>query len=998
MSIDSHICYASIKNIVLACILFENAVILLLFANQLFNLRIMNRSFIRFIGSLVILIFTVSVVFAQNTTIIGVVKDRSTNETLPGVAITVKGKSIGTSTNGEGRFTLTTSEATPFTIVISYLGYKTIEQQIAGSVSDLSIDMEAQAILGQEVVVAASRTPERILESPVSIERMGLATIRETASATFYDALSNLKGVEMSAQSLTFKSVNTRGFNANGNTRFNQYVDGMDNQAPGLNFAVGNIIGISELDLDNVELLPGASSALYGAGGINGTMVMNSKDPYTSQGVSFSMKSGLNHVNDPMQEAAPFREAAVRVAKAWDKFAFKTTLSFLQADDWQAGNYSNFDRTSRTFKSGDRSSDPNYDGINIYGDEVSQNMRNVANSVQSATNAGVAAATGGAIPNIIGMINASLPVTATPTQIGAFLGNFPAALRPTIQNVLPFNFGLRSGLIPDQAVSRTGYMEKGLVDYDTKSIKTSTSFHYKLSNSINAIAQANWGSGTSVYTGSDRYSLRNFSIGQYKLELKGKEFMLRAYTTQERSGDSYISSILGSYINEASKASTTWFPQYIGNYVGARSGGANDAQAHAMARMVADQGRFEPGSPQFAAAKEKIMNTTISSGLGAKFDDKTNLWHYEGMYNFTDALKEAVELQIGASYRRYDLNSAGTIFDDLNRKIDIDEYGAFIQMGKKLGEAFKLSLSGRYDKNENFDGRFTPRITGVYTVAPNNNIRISYQTGYRNPTTQNQYIDLSVGGGSTRLIGGLPASLTKYNLYGNKPFTDVSYRNFLASAAAGSPNPALLKTYTFDPKGVKPESVKAYELGYKGLLGSNVLIDAYGYFNTYESFVTAVEVFQQNGTSFTKFGVPVNADGKVTAYGTALGIDYLVGKFNVSGNISYNQIGDIPTTYVNDFNTPKIRYNLGLSNRNIAKNVGMNITYRWQDSFYWTSSFASGDVPAFGTVDAQVNLKIPSVKGMVKIGASDLFNKYYFTSYGNPAMGGMYYVGFTFNQ
>jgi outer membrane receptor protein involved in Fe transport len=643
-------------------------------------------------------------------------------------------------------------------------------------------------------------------------------------------------------------------------------------------------------------------------------------------------------------------------------------------------------------------SDPNYDGVKVYGDEVNSNMRNIANSVQSATNAGVAAATGGAIPNVIGMITAGLPVTATPAQVGAFLGNFPAALRPTIQNVIPFNIGLRAGLIPDQSVSRTGYNEQNLVDYDAKSLKTSTSLHYKLSNTVQAILQANWGTGTSVYTGSDRYSIRNFSIGQYKLELKGQDFMVRGYTTQERSGDSYISSILGSYINEASKASTTWFPQYVGNYVGARAAGAPDAQAHTLARTAADVGRFLPGSTQFEAAKNTIMNTTISSGLGARFNDKTNLYHYEGMYNFTGALKEAFELQVGASYRRYDLNSGGTIFDDLNREIDIDEYGAFVQMGKKLADAFKLSFSGRYDKNENFEGRFTPRVTGVYTVAPNNNIRLSYQTGYRNPTTQNQFIDLSVGGGSTRLIGGLPASLTKYNLYGNKPFTDVSYRNFLASASAGAANPALLKTYSFTADGVKPESVKAYELGYKGLLGSNLLVDAYGYYNTYSDFITSVEVFQQNGTSFTKFGVPVNAEGNVTSYGTALGIDYLLGKYNLSGNISYNNIGDIPVTYVNDFNTPKVRYNLGVSNRSVVKNVGMNVSYRWQDSFYWNSSFASGAVPSFGTVDAQVNLKIPSVKGMIKIGASDLLNKYYVTSYGNPEMGGMYYVGFTFNQ
>ncbi|MEJ7778130.1 MAG: TonB-dependent receptor [Daejeonella sp.] len=961
----------------------------------------MNRIFTRLACLLIVLAATVHLVFAQNTSITGTVTDNLTRETLPGVTITVKGKSTATSTNENGRFTLSTSEPTPFTIVISYIGYKTVEQVINGSSPGLLISMEAQAILGQEVVVAASRTPERILESPVSIERVGQAAIRETASPSFYDALTNLKGVELSAQSITFKSVNTRGFNANGNTRFNQYVDGMDNQAPGLNFSVGNIIGMSELDLDNVELLPGASSALYGAGGINGTMLLTSKSPYTSQGVSFQLKAGINHVNDPNQRTQPFQEAAVRFAKAWNKFAIKSNVSLLTAQDWQADNYTNFDRNARTQKAGTRGTDPNYDGINVYGDEVSVNMRNLANSVLSGTNIGVANATGGAIPNIVALIN-TLPVNATPAQIGAFLGNFPLALRPTITNAIPFSIGLRAGLIPDQTVSRTGYIEKDLVDYDARSFKTSNSFHYKLSNTVEAIAQANWGMGTSVYTGSDRYSLRNFSIGQYKLELKGQDFMLRGYTTQERSGDSYISSILGVYINETSKLNTAWFPQYVGNYVGARAAGLPDAQAHTAARNAADVGRFQVGSAQFEAAKNKIINTTLSSitALGAKFDDKTNLWHYEGTYNFTNALKDAVELQVGASYRVYDLNSAGTIFDDLNREIDINEYGGFVQVGKKLAEKLKITLAGRYDKSMNFEGRFTPRITGVFTVAPNNNIRASYQTGYRNPTTQNQYIDLSVLGGATRLIGGLPASIQKYSLYTNKPFTDVSYRAFLASASAGAPNPALLQTYTFEAEGVRPESVQAYELGYRGLLGSKILIDTYGYFNRYKEFITAVDVYQQQTgtTTFTRFGVPVNAAGEVTAYGAALGIDYMLGNFNLSGNVSYNELGDIPVTYINDFNTPTVRYNLGLGNRNVVKNVGFNASYRWQDSFYWNSSFASGTVPSFGTVDAQVNLKIPSVNSMIKIGASDLLNKYYTTSYGNPQMGGMYYVGFSFNQ
>lgn len=961
----------------------------------------MSKTFTKAAYTLLLLCFTVFGAQAQSVTISGTVTDKATNTAMPGVGITIKGKTAGTSTNANGKYALTTTEKTPFTIVVTYVGYTTVEREISGTTTNVDFQLESATILGQEVVVSASRTPERILESPVSIERMGQATLKELPVPSFYDALTNMKGVEVSAQSLTFKSVNTRGFNSNGNTRFNQYVDGMDNQAPGLNFSVGNIIGLNDLDVDNVELLPGASSALYGAGGINGTMLMNSKNPFAYQGVSFQLKTGVNHVNDDNTGNQEYKQFDVRMAKAWNnRFALKGTFSFLQAKDWQASNYDNFDRNARTFKAGNRQSDPNYDGINVYGDETNINLRTVAlgltDGFRSASPAGFAAfnqliGSGLTYPQIVGAVNTN----------PAF-----AALRPALP-FLPVLYSLNKGTTPSQDVSRTGYNEVNLVDYDTQSLKASGAAHYKISSTVEAIAHASWGTGTSVYTGSDRYSLKNFSIGQYKLELKGEDFFLRGYTTQERSGDSYISSILGSFINEAYRPSagpannptSGWFAQYALAYSNARSQGADDATAHSTARGFADQGRLVPGTPQFETVKNGIINSTISSGTGAKFDDKTNLYHYEGLYNFSNALNNVVDFQVGGSYRLYQLRSGGTIFDDLNNEINIKEYGAFAQLGKKLfDEKLKLTVAGRYDKNDNFKGRFTPRITGVFTVAPNNNIRVSYQTGYRNPTTQNQYIDLSVAGGRQRLIGGLPGSLNKYGLLGaNLANTDVSYRAFQNSVATGTPDITLLQKYTFDAEGVKPESVQAYEVGYKGLLGGSLLIDAYGYYNKYRNFITAVDVYQQNGANFSKFGVPVNAKGEVTSYGAALGLDYRVSNYNLSGNVSYNEIGDLPTTYINDFNTPTVRYNLGLGNAEIVKNVGFNVNYRWQDAFYWNSSFASGDVPAFSTVDAQINLKIPSVKTMVKLGGSNILNKYYYTSYGNPSVGALYYVGLTYN-
>src|SRR6185437_16913504 len=153
---------------------------------------------------------------------------------------------------------------------------------------------------------------------PVSIERISSADIRQVPAPSFYYAIANLKGVDVVTSSILFKTMGTRGFMGSGNTRTNQLVDGMDNQAPGLNFSVGNIVGLSELDLDNVELLPGASSALYGSGGMTGTILMTSKDPFKYQGLSAQYKQGVNHVGDNSMSAQPYYNVAVRYAKAFN--------------------------------------------------------------------------------------------------------------------------------------------------------------------------------------------------------------------------------------------------------------------------------------------------------------------------------------------------------------------------------------------------------------------------------------------------------------------------------------------------------------------------------------------------------------------------------------------------------------------------------------------------------------------------------------------------------
>jgi len=967
---------------------------------------------------LVLLIFglTFNAFAQQSTNVSGSVKNTKSKEALSAVSITVKGSSTGTFTDDKGNFKFTTVQKVPFTIIISSVGYTNKEVVVKSDDQVIDVELEAAFTLGDEVVVAASRVPERILESPVSIERIGSKAILNTPASNYYDMITNLKGVDVVAASLTFKSIGTRGFNSSGNTRLNQIVDGMDNQAPGLNFSVGNIIGLTELDVDNIELLPGASSALYGPGGMNGTLLINSKNPFKYQGLSFQIKQGVTNVDNYQRPQSPFYDWSVRWGKKIsEKFAYKIGAEYTQATDWLANSTDNYDRTGTpqnpngVTKPGYRSSDPNYDGVNVYGDETNANLSSVANSVLAQ------------LPSaVVGASNAYLSANrnASLAQYNGFL-NYIGAGGIVSAGYSPIIFGASPSrnLFNNQTVSRTGYDEKDVIDPTTSNFKLSGGLYYKLSDKVEASATVNWGTGTTVYTGADRYSIKDFKMGQYKLELKAKNWYLRGYTTSENSGNSYVTTTTTRLFNEAWKSSTAWYPQYLAAYATATDAGLNTQLAHNAARGVADAGRptgFQLYNPLFQA----IAQTPISKG-GGLFMDRTKVYTVEGQYNLTEALglnKSGTDLLVGGSWRQYVLNSQGTIFADTTGTIKIGETGAYAQLSQRLFNDFlKLTVSGRYDKNVNFAGHFTPRASAVVKLMQDHNLRFSYQSAYRFPTTQNQWINLNTSQG--RLMGGLPQLRDYYHFSTNPAYTLASVTAFGASAAAGAPNPALLAQQQFGE--FKPESSTSFEVGYKGLFAKRILVDVYAYWAKYKDFLGGVTVIQSNNGSpagligynpdFTPgnasltrsvYSVSVNQTTDVTTNGWGASVEYLLPKnFSVSGNVYSDMIGPTPVGFVTYFNTPKTRVNAAFNNSGFGpKNLlGFSIVYRWLDGFHYDGTFASGEVPSYKTIDAMVSLKFPKTKSLLKVGGTNIFNKYYRTGYGNPQIGGLYYISFGWN-
>ena len=899
---------------------------------------------------------------AQQYTLRGTVVDKKTGDPLPSVNVVIKGTDKGGITNFEGKFEVSV-DSLPVTLQFKFLGYKPLSRQFYIPNNYIRIELEPESETLNSLVITASKTMETVLESPVTVEQFRSESAELSALPDYYNSLGNVRGVQVISNSITMNTINTRGFSSFANIHMLQLVDGVDDSSPALNFPLGNLVGSGDLDLQKVEILAGPSSALYGANAFNGLINIITKNPFEFPGFSSLVQYG--YTNQSAAGLNPYKKAEIRFAHAWDKFAFKMDISYMNATDWYAVDTTDIDMNPRNHSiKGDRQSNPSYDGMNIYGDEIATD------------------------------INLS-------------------------------SYGL--GTI---RVSRTGYAEKDLTDYKADNLKGNIGFYYRPKGKETGF-EISWiskfGMGKTIYQEANRFNLRDIFIHQHKLELKNNHYFLRAYYVQEDAGKSYDTRFAAWNINRAWKSDQQWFSDYVMAFVfGKLNQGWSDEQAHAAARKYADNGRLEPGTSAFEQAFEKVI-ADPDAKTGAKFHDKSGFFHTEFNYVFSNLIKRG-NIQLGSSFRRYSLRSNGTIFTDYGQPIFISQYSVFSQFNKKLlNNHLKLSFSVRYDQQPPFKASISPRGSMIFLLGKNRNhsLRVTYLTGYRNPTTRELYIGMDLGYAS--LVGGAPDNYDRYSEthrdLSNNPYTitgnDV-YKNAYTlssfNAYLQSGDPSHLKAATI--RQLTPEKIQTFEFGYRGQWEKGWFIDLVAYKNTYSHFLitkSVVAIPENYGSVNDATGlnallagayktaiVFTNSDRILSSYGVDIAITrYWKKGLRASLIYDYSK-PDFSPGHIKEFKTyynlPRHIIKFNLSDETLIGNLGFNMGYQYIDKYFVESSFADAWVPQHHTFDAMVSYRIPKYNLMAKAGGSNIFGPDYMVAPGTGKVGQIFYFSLLFKK
>ena len=950
----------------------------------------------------VMLLCLTSVAIAQ-TQVSGTVSD-SNGQPVPGASV-VLDTNTGTVTDFDGKFSLSTSQAPPFTLTISNVGLETKTVTVSSAALSLSITLGESSTQLDEIVISASRIAQRLFESPVTVEKFSTTQIQATPSADYFNGLANLKSVNVLEAGLVFSQISLRGFTDIYNEGLVTLVDGMNNQAPVFGFGVGNLIGVHDIDVQSVEVLPGAASALYGADAYKGIVFINSKNPFDHEGLDVTYRRGQTE-----QDAAGtnmFEDFAIRMGgKLSDKVAVKATFSHKWGSDWLAADYRHTE--NRNIVEGYDVNSPDYNAVNVEGE-------------QALTS-----------PQWFGAI-ASNPAT-------------PPALAPGLLQL--------SALAPNyfDTTRTTGYKLVDLMGNDTYNTKGNFAIHYRPDSKTELSVQSLIGTGKApLYTGATVYNLDEVVVQQHKLELKRGGLKAKFFFTHENAGNTSVTQLDAVNVANAQPGGLLlgWGGTYLQTYLGgiALSQGIPPAQAllgvmgqiqghitgvygqvlagarpasdlatlsisdlygdttpfHMAARAAANANMLVPGTTAFNQALAASRSNPLEIGRGSLVQDVSKILNYEVDYDFGDKF-DFGNLIVGASLRNYELATGGTLYTDYDAPIEYAEYGAYAQLKSDLfDDKVSMTASVRYDKQSVLDdGNFTPRLGFLVNLSENQNFRITAQTGFRNPTNQDKFIGLN--NGAFFILGNERGSVDRFN-------RTVSMRNGNPGTFTGNyvmqNSVNQLDNSAADLNFAKAETVSTVEVGYR-YNSPGFTFDVSGYYNAYKDKIAGVYVYTplidanfttaaaaMAGGNFFEFQVDSNIDNDFNAYGLSFeAIKTLTPSLTANLVYEFNDLDYTPDPIVEvnmSWNTPEHRIKAGL-NYQLADEISLSANGRYNSEYFYESSFFNTDVPENIVLDAKLSVVMDKLNSILEIGGNNIGGDNYIAIPGSGLVGTTYYA------
>ena len=287
------------------------------------------------------LIFT-STAFCKDYKISGKVIDAQTKKPLIGANVIIAQTTLGSATDINGSYEIKNIEQDKFEIQVRYIGYKTFSQEISIKNNDdfvLNISIEPEAIELETYVVTASRRRERVEDAPAAISVITKSEIRRESNTNLGDYIKGTKGVDFTQSGIDSYNITARGFNSSFSSRMLTLTDGRMANVPSLRLNAYNVIPVSFEDVEQIEVVLGPASALYGPNAHSGILNIITSSPIKSQGTSLNIQGGLLNQND----TDLLKKITFRTAHKIKNFGFKVSVVALSGQDWRHINEDEFE-------------------------------------------------------------------------------------------------------------------------------------------------------------------------------------------------------------------------------------------------------------------------------------------------------------------------------------------------------------------------------------------------------------------------------------------------------------------------------------------------------------------------------------------------------------------------------------------------------------------------------------------------------------------------------